>query len=527
MVWVSITCIHLLPCFYHLHAGEQSLSQALGSPDWVDWWYIGPRTVYDQDALHRAIYHLQQIPGSEQAWRLLARGYVAQGDWLAGIHALEQFTATRPQNPLGHLELAAAYKLAEDQLQDLVQVDLLAKLSEASLKAPDLPGYARYHPDGWTSQYAYPTRFTLPPTGPERPTLFLHAGAQATFTLALTQPAVLRFGMGLDPRSLDWGGDGATFEVWVDGHQVFTDHLVVEVARAGWQEREVDLAAFVGQAISLTLVTTPGPQGDDTADWAGWGEPMIESPQAAAHRRIVQNRLWVEEWKRAGVSDEQFLANAKLSFAQKEYEQAEEWARLGIKTQPFDTNLVDQCKLCNSDSNQYNSAQYAMAMISQSDPNWLEEKIFVTGTLTLSGDQFPVTDPHSLTETGKMFGQDHVLAMYSNAQATAEILVLCSGQYSLTVQVLNVSPPPVLIQVIINNSVLFLFSFDQGDDTWTKQDASVELAAGLHNITISFINDYVEKLTSGKWGNDRNAYIATLALYRRGCEQELPWDYND
>lgn len=182
VVWALTTCIHLLSCFYHLRAGEQSLNQALGSPDWLDWWYIGPRTVYDQDALHRAIDHLQQIPGSAQAWRLLGRGYVAQGDWLAGIHALEQFTAARPQNPLGHLELAAAYRLGEDYFQEFDQIDLLSRLSEASLTAPDLQGSVRYHAENWDSQYIYPTQFALPPFELECPTLFLHAGSRITWS---------------------------------------------------------------------------------------------------------------------------------------------------------------------------------------------------------------------------------------------------------------------------------------------------------------------------------------------------------
>ena len=104
-----------------------------------------------------------------------------------------------------------------------------------------------------------------------------------TYTVALTQPAVIRFGMGLDPRSLGWGGDGATFEVFVDRVRVFLEHLTVEVAREGWQEREVDLAECAGRMAQLTLATTPGPRWDVTADWAGWGEPR--RPACVGRRR--------------------------------------------------------------------------------------------------------------------------------------------------------------------------------------------------------------------------------------------------
>jgi len=107
-------------------------------------------------------------------------------------------------------------------------------------------------------------------------TLFLHAGSWVTYTVALTQPAVLHFGMG-------WGGDGGTFEVFVDGVRVFLEHLTVEMAQERWQEREVDLAEHAGRTVHLTLATTPGPRWDVTADWAGWGEPRIEALEAGAY----------------------------------------------------------------------------------------------------------------------------------------------------------------------------------------------------------------------------------------------------
>jgi len=44
---------------------------------------------------------------------------VAQRDVLAGIESLERFTALRPDNALGHLELAAAYELADRCLREV------------------------------------------------------------------------------------------------------------------------------------------------------------------------------------------------------------------------------------------------------------------------------------------------------------------------------------------------------------------------------------------------------------------------
>jgi len=273
---------------YHLEAGGRALEQGLGITDLLEWWYTGPREAQDPQALQKAVTHLQQADASSHALRLLGRVQAARGDVLAGIEALERFTALRPDNRLGHLELAAAYELTGRRLEEIEYVRLLDPLPGARVSAPDLDGEVAYRPEGWESDYAYPTTFSLPPNYGKRPTLFLHAGSWVTYTVMLAQPSVLRFGMGLDPRSLGWGGDGATFEVFVDGVRVFLEHLTVEVAREGWQEREVDLAEYTGRTVHLALATTPGPKGDGTADWAGWGESRIEAAEAAAYRQAVR-----------------------------------------------------------------------------------------------------------------------------------------------------------------------------------------------------------------------------------------------
>jgi tetratricopeptide (TPR) repeat protein len=133
--------------------------------------------------------------------------------------------------------------------------------------------------------------------------------------------------MALDPRSLNWGGDGATFEVFVDGERLFLEHLPVENAQEGWHEREVDLAAFTGQTIHLSLATTPGPTGDVTADWAGWGEPRLEAPQAAAYRQVVSSRPWVGNWQQLGLSALDFIRTGQMAHKAQLYEDALAWYR--------------------------------------------------------------------------------------------------------------------------------------------------------------------------------------------------------
>jgi tetratricopeptide (TPR) repeat protein len=133
--------------------------------------------------------------------------------------------------------------------------------------------------------------------------------------------------MALDPRSLNWGGDGATFEVFANSERLFLEHLPVERAQEGWQEREIDLAGFAGQTIQLSLATTPGPTGDVTADWAGWGEPRLEAPEAAAYRQVVSSKPWVGNWQQLGVSALDFLRTGQMAHKAQLYEDALAWYR--------------------------------------------------------------------------------------------------------------------------------------------------------------------------------------------------------
>jgi tetratricopeptide (TPR) repeat protein len=323
---------------YHQEVGGQALEEALGEIDALNWWYVGPIAVQDSAELEAAIAHLEKATQYTHALRLLARAYAARGDLLSGIEALRQYTAQRPENAMGHLELAAAYERANEQLQEMYSVDLLEALPGAAVSAPDLPGETRYRAEGWHSEYAYPTAFLLPPDDEERPTLFLHAGSQVTYTLTLTQPVVLRFGMGLDPRSLDWGGDGVTFEVFANGARVFLEHLPVEVAREGWQERQVDLSAYAGQTIALSLASTPGPAGDLTADWAGWGEPRVEVPGATAYCQIVRRQPWRSEWAMAGVTAEDFVNAGEVARKAEQYDVALTWYERAMQ---LDADLGD------------------------------------------------------------------------------------------------------------------------------------------------------------------------------------------
>jgi hypothetical protein len=251
---------------YHLEVGGRLLEAASRMPD---------------SSRHQAaIAHLQraiEVDGrNSHAYRLLGQAYMANEQPVEAAEALKAYTALRPHHPLGHLELARASRAAESAFSEMRYADLVYAAAAATLSDPVTSFPHPFEAD----DYVYTTTLDLFSQGERLPALFLHPVSAITYTLSLTQPALLRFGMGNILHGPDSGSDGVTFEVFVENRRLFLEHLTPEMAWRGWQERKVDLAAFAGQTIRLRLMSTPGPAGDLTADWAVWGDPRIESPHA-------------------------------------------------------------------------------------------------------------------------------------------------------------------------------------------------------------------------------------------------------
>lgn len=123
-------------------------------------------------------------------------------------------------------------------------------------------------------------RFTMPDTGDFDDVIFAHPPAALQFAVTLPdEPAALQTRLALDPASWEWGGDGVTFVVSVTTEDGTTEllrrHITPDGADRRWHAVTVPLDAFAGQAVTLTLATEPGPAGDDSADWAGWGAPRV------------------------------------------------------------------------------------------------------------------------------------------------------------------------------------------------------------------------------------------------------------
>ncbi len=155
-------------------------------------------------------------------------------------------------------------------LDSVTAIDLLSELPRAKLApAPNQPIEIR--------------DFQLPDE-PAYPALLMHPEGRATFNVKLPAGVVcFRSDLALDPQSWGWGGDGASFALLINGETVFEQTVGNTEVDRFWQPVIVNLSAWAGQSVTLTLVTGPGPNSDFTGDLAGWGLPrIVVSPDQSA-----------------------------------------------------------------------------------------------------------------------------------------------------------------------------------------------------------------------------------------------------
>lgn len=114
--------------------------------------------------------------------------------------------------------------------------------------------------------------------GDQRLCLLAHPRSDICWEIRLPSRAVLHAALALDPLCLGWGGRGVRFVVRVDDEIVFSHYLdpKADPAQNRWHEVEVDLAAFAGRSIALTLQTLPHSSGDLVGAWGVWALPRVE-----------------------------------------------------------------------------------------------------------------------------------------------------------------------------------------------------------------------------------------------------------
>lgn len=118
-----------------------------------------------------------------------------------------------------------------------------------------------------------------------RPVLFAHPPSTISYDIIIPRtPSFIWLCPALDPLAWDWPGDGVGFEVQIraqdDTAAVLLYSMEVDKSEANrrWHQVFVDLSAYAGQRVKLSLITTP--RGDPAGDRAGWGIAWIVSGRA-------------------------------------------------------------------------------------------------------------------------------------------------------------------------------------------------------------------------------------------------------
>jgi arylsulfatase A-like enzyme len=118
--------------------------------------------------------------------------------------------------------------------------------------------------------------------GDRRDALYMHPESSASYRVRLMNGPRLTFGLGFKPDILDREGDGVTFSIIVKregglSRVIYEKHLALSAVKASrrWVDEEIDLLAYGGESVVLTLKTGAGPSGDLTNDHALWARPVI------------------------------------------------------------------------------------------------------------------------------------------------------------------------------------------------------------------------------------------------------------
>jgi len=159
---------------------------------------------------------------------------------------------------------------APELLNRVTRIDLIQGFESASI-----------------DQTSEPPASILPfeiPGEPAFDTILLPPEGRLTYTVTLPPaPVCLRLDLAMYPDSWAWGGDGANFVVTVNAANGISDvildtYIPNTVENHQWHPHVLDLSQYENQTVLLTFQTGPGPAGDFTGDWAGWGLPRIVQP---------------------------------------------------------------------------------------------------------------------------------------------------------------------------------------------------------------------------------------------------------
>jgi hypothetical protein len=159
--------------------------------------------------------------------------------------------------------------------------------------------------------------FVVEPIGPDRNQIFMHCPwakgpgvTDAGFPVKLPAGAPIRLEVKTALRESETHSDGVTYRVLVDGKAVW-ENLCTWKA---WRDFSIDLSAYAGRTVNLTLEVDPGPARVSTEDWSLWGKAVLVAgtdAQVAAAKAASDKLLAARAQRELATATK--LADADLS----------------------------------------------------------------------------------------------------------------------------------------------------------------------------------------------------------------------
>jgi tetratricopeptide (TPR) repeat protein len=223
---------------------------------------------------------------------------------------------------------------------------------------------------------------------------------------------------------------------------------------------------------------------------------------------LVGQKMSVSDWQTAGINPDQILAQADQAFNQKDYLIAARryLQSAGIKELTFPAYLrwviaavISQQELPDTAYQilpVFNIAESGKTRIEAEYFRWLRE---VPQYHLVYGDRL-IDHP----------GNDRSVArMWWAGDAIIIIQVPAPGEYEITIRAQNTIPPPIQMDLTINNEPVYPFEMERGDMSWQEYKTEVHLSTGFHIVGLRYLNNAVVDSV------DRDAVIDWIEIEKK------------
>jgi hypothetical protein len=282
-----------------------------------------------------------------QSYLLLGRAYCLLDEPENAVESYQKYTTLRPDNPLGHWELALAYEQIWKRWADKIHHDLVLELPLAQVEVSNnIIDRSLCDQDPHREQ-CYVSIKVEDINGFEEGVILQRPPYKVIYRLSLPDdPAVFRFMPAIFPDKAKGTKNKVGFAVFV---QLDREGQMEEIYRESLDpqtkiEKKItlSLSKYAGKDISLILFTEikSGPEIDD--EMAGWVSPVIVDANFIRYEDPGRKAktMMILEWKRAGLNVDDFIGESEAQCAKENCLDSFKWIERGL--------LLDKPDLMNS-----------------------------------------------------------------------------------------------------------------------------------------------------------------------------------